>query len=48
MRPIPSTAVLGCGAWGQNLVRNLVELGSLVAACDETPAARARVAAPRW
>jgi UDP-2-acetamido-3-amino-2,3-dideoxy-glucuronate N-acetyltransferase len=44
MRPIPSTAVLGCGAWGQNLVRNLVELGSLVAACDETPAARARVA----
>ena len=34
-RPVPPTvAVIGCGAWGQNLVRNFSELGSLVAITD--------------
>ena len=27
-------AVVGCGYWGKNLVRNFFELGSLVAVCD--------------
>mgnify|MGYP001168304518 CR=1 FL=1 len=27
-------AVVGCGHWGRNLVRNFAELGSLVAVCD--------------
>lgn len=27
-------AVIGCGHWGKNLVRNLAELGALVAVCD--------------
>lgn len=27
-------AVVGCGYWGKNLVRNLAELGALVAVCD--------------
>ena len=27
-------AVIGCGHWGKNLVRNFAELGSLVAVCD--------------
>ena len=32
-------AVLGCGQWGRNLVRNLAALGALEAICDEAPAA---------
>ena len=27
-------AVIGCGHWGKNLVRNFAELGALVAVCD--------------
>ena len=27
-------AVIGCGHWGKNLVRNFYELGSLYAICD--------------
>lgn len=27
-------AVVGCGHWGKNLVRNFAELGSLIAICD--------------
>ncbi len=32
-------AVLGCGYWGQNLVRNFAELGVLAAICDPDRAA---------
>jgi UDP-2-acetamido-3-amino-2,3-dideoxy-glucuronate N-acetyltransferase len=31
---IPVVAVVGCGYWGQNLVRNFYQLGSLGAVCD--------------
>ena len=27
-------AVVGCGHWGKNLVRNFAELGALAAVCD--------------
>ena len=27
-------AVVGCGHWGKNLVRNFADLGSLAAVCD--------------
>jgi len=27
-------AVIGCGHWGKNLVRNFYELGALGAICD--------------
>ena len=27
-------AVIGCGHWGKNLVRNFAELGALAALCD--------------
>jgi UDP-2-acetamido-3-amino-2,3-dideoxy-glucuronate N-acetyltransferase len=30
----PGVAVIGCGYWGRNLVRNFHELGALVAVCD--------------
>jgi len=30
----PSTAVIGCGYWGKNLVRNFADLGVLSAVCD--------------
>jgi predicted dehydrogenase/acetyltransferase-like isoleucine patch superfamily enzyme len=49
--PVPGVAVIGCGYWGQNLVRNFAELGALVAVCDLDPtradefAARHRVPA---
>jgi predicted dehydrogenase len=35
-------AVLGCGYWGQNLVRNFNALGVLRAVCDPSEAGRAR------
>ena len=35
-------AVLGCGYWGRNLVRNFHALGALHSVCDVTPAGRAR------
>jgi predicted dehydrogenase len=45
----PPVAVVGCGYWGRNLVRNFVRLGGLAAVCDATPAGRATAAelAPR-
>ena len=30
----PRVAVVGCGYWGKNLVRNFAELGSLATVCD--------------
>jgi UDP-2-acetamido-3-amino-2,3-dideoxy-glucuronate N-acetyltransferase len=41
-------AVVGCGYWGQNLVRNFHQLGALKAVCDpaETAGSRARALAP--
>ena len=32
-------AVVGCGYWGKNLVRNFAELGSLHTICDSSPEA---------
>jgi len=40
----PSIAVVGCGHWGKNLVRNLAELGVLRSVVDPSPAALERVA----
>jgi predicted dehydrogenase len=37
-----SVAVLGCGYWGQNLVRNFYQLGALGLVCDPAEAGRAR------
>ncbi len=39
---LPNLAVLGCGYWGQNLVRNFRDLGALRAVCDPSEAGRAR------
>lgn len=39
-----SVAVVGCGYWGRNLVRNFAELGALAAVVDADPAAAAREA----
>jgi UDP-2-acetamido-3-amino-2,3-dideoxy-glucuronate N-acetyltransferase len=33
-RQTPQVAVVGCGYWGKNLVRNFHQLGSLAAICD--------------
>jgi len=35
----PSVAVVGCGYWGKNLIRNFHALGALRALCDEDPCA---------
>lgn len=32
-----SVAVIGAGAWGKNIIRNLSELGALAAICDPDP-----------
>lgn len=37
----PSIAVIGCGYWGKNLVRNFHRLGALALSCDSTPEGRA-------
>ncbi len=37
--PVPRIAVIGCGYWGKNLVRNFAELGALAAVCDANPQA---------
>jgi len=37
-----SLAVLGCGYWGQNLVRNFAALGALGLVCDPAEPARRR------
>lgn len=39
--PPPRVAVVGCGYWGRNLVRNLHALGALAAVVDVTEAGRA-------
>jgi UDP-2-acetamido-3-amino-2,3-dideoxy-glucuronate N-acetyltransferase len=36
-------AVIGCGYWGKNLVRNFAELGALAAICDTDAAVAARL-----
>ena len=36
----PGVAVLGCGYWGQNLVRNFHRLGALTLVCDPAESAR--------
>ena len=37
---MPRVAVAGCGHWGRNIVRNLSQLGALVAVHDVDPVAR--------
>jgi predicted dehydrogenase len=37
---IPSVAVIGCGYWGRNLVRNFNRLGALKMVCDAAPGGR--------
>jgi predicted dehydrogenase len=37
-----AVAVLGCGYWGQNLVRNFFQLGALRLVCDPAEAGRTR------
>ena len=36
----PKVAVIGCGNWGANLVRNLFALGALAAVVDPAEAGR--------
>lgn len=40
---LPKVAVIGCGHWGRNLVRNFHALGALAAVCDSSPAVAAQV-----
>ncbi|MBA3465666.1 MAG: Gfo/Idh/MocA family oxidoreductase [Deltaproteobacteria bacterium] len=40
----PKIAVIGCGDWGKNLVRNFHALGSLAAVADPSPQGRATAA----
>ncbi len=40
----PRVAVIGCGYWGKNLVRNFADLGALAAIHDPEPATAARFA----
>ena len=40
----PSIAVIGCGYWGRNLVRNFHKLGSLAMVCDATQEGRTTAA----
>lgn len=40
----PSVAVIGCGYWGRNLVRNFNRLGALAAVCDATEPGRVTAA----
>ena len=39
----PAVALLGCGHWGQNLARNLANLGVLLIVCDANQEALDRV-----
>ena len=39
----PNMAVVGCGYWGKNLVRNFHELGALAAIYDRDPSTAARM-----
>jgi predicted dehydrogenase len=40
----PSVAVIGCGYWGRNLVRNFNNLGALALCCDATAGGQATAA----
>ncbi len=42
MNVSPKVAVVGCGYWGKNLVRNFNQLGALAMVVDATEAGRAR------
>jgi UDP-2-acetamido-3-amino-2,3-dideoxy-glucuronate N-acetyltransferase len=42
---LPTVAVIGCGYWGRNLVRNFHALGALRAVCDHNPTAATVMAA---
>jgi UDP-2-acetamido-3-amino-2,3-dideoxy-glucuronate N-acetyltransferase len=42
---LPRVAVVGCGYWGKNLVRNFSELGALAAICDPDRAVAEKLAA---
>jgi len=42
MNTTPGIAVVGCGYWGKNLVRNFHQLGALRVVCDATDAGRAK------
>jgi predicted dehydrogenase/acetyltransferase-like isoleucine patch superfamily enzyme len=41
---VARVAVVGCGYWGKNLVRNFARLGALAAICDPDPGAAGRCA----
>src|ERR1022692_4516871 len=41
----PTVAVVGCGYWGKNLVRNFHQLGALQIVCDTTEEGRSAAAA---
>ncbi len=43
-RDVPKVAVVGCGYWGKNLVRNFHALGALAAVCDRDGAILADMA----
>ena len=38
---LPAVAVIGCGYWGKNLIRNYHHLGALKLICDKNEAALA-------
>lgn len=40
----PDVAVVGCGYWGKNLVRNFCEIGNLTQVCDASEEGRVRAA----
>jgi predicted dehydrogenase len=44
-----TVAVIGCGYWGKNLVRNFHHLGALAVVCELTPAGQqtAKALAPQ-
>jgi len=44
MQANPTIAVIGCGYWGRNLVRNFSSLGVLSVCCDATEVGRQRAA----
>lgn len=44
MLPPKHVAVIGCGYWGKNLVRNFADLGALQMVCDATESGRATAA----
>lgn len=41
----PAVAVIGCGYWGRNLVRNFNDLRALAAVCDRNPETLSRISA---